>query len=158
MPGSMLSRRIGWSAVGFAVVVVSLVAPYNRESSCTERVAGIEPAPQTWKVRVRPLHHTRLWKPPPERAIPVAVLTNDIALRRLGEYPRLRPKPRVCYLKSLRRGIPMIELHHEGRESATTVQTWSIAKRKQVVAPWESPPTLVAAPLRYSDIAFAPPL
>src|SRR6266480_1906348 len=46
----------------------------------SERVAGIEPAPQPWRGRTLPLRHTRVLRTPSERTLTMTVRTNDIAL------------------------------------------------------------------------------
>lgn len=66
---SWTRRRSVMSSAGTATVdALSHDAPLQRRANDPanderlyepERVAGIEPAPQSWKDRVRPLHHTR---------------------------------------------------------------------------------------------------
>jgi hypothetical protein len=126
-------------ALGIAVVlaIIAAGADLAREAipMCrSERVAGIEPALQLWKSRLRPLQHTRTGATPTVRSVPVTVRTNDIALRDLGEdgfgtSATDHFGDRVAFLSSL----SMVEVHDIEEKSSAAVKARNVAKFGQQV-------------------------
>ena len=106
----------------------------DRGRSVTERVAGIEPALQLWKSRLRPLQHTRASGTPTVRAIAVAVRTNDIALSDLGEDGfGTGPTDHLGDGVALLSAVTMVELHNIEGESLPAVHTRNVAKFGQQI-------------------------
>src|SRR5713226_7756791 len=107
----------------------------TREASLppqSERVAGIEPALQLWKSRLRPLQHTRASCTPPVSPLAVTVRTNDIAFRCFLEDFRTTcttDHPSHCVV--LIGWVSMVELHHVRREPDTAICTGHVSELLQ---------------------------
>jgi hypothetical protein len=65
--------------------------------------------------------------PPPERAIPMAVAADDIALCSFFEDRFGSSTPGLRDVERLLARIPMIELHRVARKAESAVVTWSIS-------------------------------